>query len=208
MSEFVLNGKAFAAARIMPKESSNKYGYMYVSPKGVVCTDGCRLIRITLPTTMNQIPANPAIFPAEQVLELRPKSPLETVHMPEGLPAKSNGQYSVPVYDNAIPAPEQMGQSIICDAKMLVDLLKAACDVTDHSRNLVRLSLAKNGGLIRIDAYREEGAQEFTAMLMSVRYEGNSLPGNPDKNAPQQTVEVVDPGKISLPLNEGRKFRE
>lgn len=208
MPQFTLNRKNFALTRIMPEDVAHKYAYLHVSNKGTVCLNGFQLVRVTLPKSMEETPGNPAIYTPEMIEAVRVNSDKQVAKMPEGLPAKTTGSRAVPVFDNAIPGPEQMGQSIILDGKALIELLKVACDVTDHTRNLVRLSIAKHGGVLRIDAHREEGEQDFTGIQVAVQYKGHNIPGLPAEGEVQSETEMVDAKGLTLTMNEGRKFRE
>lgn len=206
---YKLNRKNFAATRIMPSDPSNKYAYLHVSNKGTVCLDGFRMVRVSLPDQEGGAPSNAAIFTPDIVEQKRTDESGKDVTMPDGLPAKSTGTHSVPIFDNAMPDPSQMGQSIILDGRALIELLKVACDVTDHARNLVRLSIQKSGGILRIDTHRVEGDQEFCGIQVAVQYKGNNIPGLPQAGE-EKTLggESIDAKNLSLPLFEGRKFRE
>jgi hypothetical protein len=205
---YVLNKKAFAATRVMGKDS--KWAYIHVSPKGVICTDARALIRITLPCTpKSEMPTSARVFTKAMIENLRPKTADDLVTLPEGLEAKSNGCFTVPDFTVGIPDANKQHASIAIDAKMLINLLKAACEVSDHSRNLVRLRLCgTKPPVLRIDAHRDEGGQEFTGVLMGITYNGACIPGDAIEDSHQHKSEDVDQKKLTLPLLEGRKFRK
>ncbi len=207
---YILNRKCFAALKAIGPGAENRWKYVHVSPKGVLCTDTVSLIRVTLPT--NVFPKNtseatePVIFELDSAKKLQPKGE-ETVDMPEGMEAKTTGKYTVPNFDVGIPDPSNQTATVTVNAERLVQLLKAAMDVTEHSRNLVRLRFYKD--LIRIDAHRDKGGQEFLAILMGTTYAGDCIPGD----APKGTVakpasESVDEKTLKLPVHSGRKFRD
>jgi hypothetical protein len=206
---YVLNRKAFAATRALAEgaDKDPKWDYMHVSPAGVICTDTKSIIKVTLPQQPNKDNLAPQVFTSDVFEKLRPKSD-ENVTMPEGLEAKSNGKIAVPDFKLAIPGPESQVAYITVTAKSLIKMLRAACEVTDHARQLVRLRICGEGKnqMLRIDAHRDEGAQEFTGVLMGTVYTGQSIPG--DKQGTSTNVpETIDEKKLSLPLTEGRKFR-
>lgn len=211
--KITLNKKAFAATRALGKgpDHDKRWDYMHVSKNGVICTDTSSLIRVSLPD--DQKPTQAQIFALETLDEIRPKTGAETVTMPEGLEAKSSGQFSVPNFDCAIPPTSAEVANITITAKALIDLLKAATEVTDHSLKLVRLRICQVGKapMLRIDAHREEGAQEFCGVLMGTIYEGVCIPGDKKKGEATETVapnEDIDEAKLNLPLVDGRKFRD
>jgi hypothetical protein len=183
---------------------------MHIGPKGVTCTDTVSLIRVTLPAPQIDGDPEPAIFDYDTVRELpRGMKPTEVVTLPEGLPAKTTGQYTVPNHDVTIPRPEDQTATITVDAERLVELLKAAMEVTEHNKHLVRLRFYKD--FIRIDAHRDVGGQEFMGLLMWTNYNGNCIPGDSKKvitGTHKPTPETANDGHFKLPVYEGRKFRE
>jgi hypothetical protein len=216
MSEprYILNKKAFAATRVMPKgvNAETKWRYIHVSPVGVTCTDTSSIIRVSLPKQDNA-PQAAQVFTPDMFEPLIPKSQDETVQMPEGLEAKSNGQLAVPSFNAAIPDPKTQVASITLSAKALIEVLKAACEVTDHARQLVRLRLCGEGKnqQLRIDAHCDEDGQEFVGVMMGTIYSGTRIPGDPAKDAAMAAAasnESFDEKKLTLPMVEGRKFRD
>jgi len=199
---YILNRKCFAALRAIGPGAEDKWKYMHVGPKGCTCTDTVSLIRVTLPPT-NASPDEAEVFPLDQAKKLAPKGD-EATEMPAGLEAKSSGKYTVPNFDVSIPEPNKQTATLTVNAERLVSLLKAAMDVTDHSRNLVRLRFYNDS--IRIDAHRDNGGQEFMAILMGTNYNGVCIPGDPEKDA-QPVSEVADEKTLRLPVHSGRKFR-
>jgi hypothetical protein len=165
---------------------------------------------VTWPVLSNDSDTPPAIFDYEQAQKLaKDMGRKDNVTMPEGLPAKTTGQYTVPNHDVTIPKPEDQTATITVDAARLIELLKAAMEVTEHNKNLVRLRFYKD--FIRIDAHRDVGGQEFMGLLMWTNYNGNCIPGDSKKvltgtNTP--TPETANDGHFKLPVYEGRKFRE
>jgi hypothetical protein len=216
---FLLNRKCWAVLQaideIGPKAhpSEARWRYVLVSSKGVIATDTVSLIRVTLPYTATPIPEQPAIFDYDTMESLRPKdtdnplNPLgDFVVMPEGEEAKTSGKYIVPNHEASIPTPKSQIAVITVNAARLIRLLQAAMDVTEHSRNLVRLRLYKD--CIRIDSHRDHGGQEFLGLLMGTSYNGNCIPGDVLAGAPAYTSEMVTEKSLKLPLTEGRKFRD
>jgi hypothetical protein len=210
---WVLNRKCFSVLRAIGDGTDKRWNYVHVGPKGVTCTDTVSLIRVTLPTAngINQVGASePAIFAYETMKSLAKSGFGEgQIEMPEGLPAKTTGQFTVPNHDVTIPKPEDQTATITVDAARLIELLKAAMEVTEHNKHLVRLRFYKD--FIRIDAHRDVGGQEFMGLLMWTNYNGNCIPGDSKKvltgtNTP--TPETADDGHFKLPVFEGRKFRE
>ena len=202
---YVLNRKCFAALKAIGSGAENRWKYVHVSPKGVLCTDTVSLIRVTLPDS-NLTPTNPVIFDLDTAKKLMPKND-DGVSMPEGMEAKTTGKYTVPNFDVGIPDPSNQTATVTVNAERLVQLLKAAMDVTEHSRNLVRLRFYKDS--IRVDAHRDKGGQEFLGILMGTTYAGDCIPGD----APKGTVakpasESVDEKTLKLPVHSGRKFRD
>ena len=205
MMNWVLNRKCFAALRALGSGTDNRWNYIHCGPKGVTATDGISLVRVSLPT--DQIGGNPEpeIFPADLAKSLIPKGEA-TVTMPEGMPAKTTGQYIVPNYEAAIPDPKMQKFSIIVNAKRLIELLKGAVDVTEHSKSLVCLRLY--GDFIRIDAHRDTCGQEFTAFMTGVNYNGDGIPGDPPKGTPSAPAsEDFKEKTLVLPITGGRLFR-
>lgn len=212
---YVLNKKTFAATRVMPrgKDADPKWQYIHVSPTGVICTDTSSIIRVSLPH-QPAMPSHTQVFTPDMFEDLIPKSGDATVEMPEGLEAKSNGKIAVPNFNTAIPGPSTQVASITLSAKSLIEVLKAACEVTDHARQLVRLRLCGEGKnqQLRIDAHRDEDGQEFVGVMMGTVYLGDKIPGDLPKDATMAAAasvsEAFDEKKLSLPLSEGRKFRD
>jgi len=206
---WVLNRKAFAAMRAICADAPDRYKYIHVGPKGITATDTTAIIRVSLPQVVGELP-EPRIFPLEQVKKMMPKGD-ESVIMPEGLEAKTTGDYTVPNFDVGIPDPQDQICTITINAERLIDILKGAVEVTDHSRSLVRLRLYKDN-FVRIDAHRDNGGQEFLGMVMGTNYDGHGIPGD----APAGTVpppltketEKCEEGKLRLPVFEGRRFRD
>ncbi len=208
---YQLNRKAFAATRALGKgkDADPKWDYMYVSPKGVICTDRVALIRVSLPEQKNA-PETACVFTGSVLEENKPKTGDELVTMPEGREAKCDGTLAVPNFSQAIPDPATQIASITVTAKHLIDVLKAACEVTDHARHLVRLRICGDGNKnqqLRIDAHRDDEAQEFTGVIMGTVYTGTNIPGDPTNGQSGPKVEAFDEKKLTLPLTEGRKFR-
>jgi hypothetical protein len=164
---------------------------------------------VSLPASQLAGDPKAAIFNYEQAKKLSANlKATEVVTMPEGMPAKTTGQYTVPNHDVTIPRPEDQTATITVDAGRLIELLKAAMEVTDHNKHLVRLRFYKE--FIRVDAYRDAGAQEFMGLLMWTNYNGNNIPGDSKHvtSTNQPTPETAEDGHFKLPLYEGRRFRE
>ncbi len=208
---WILNRKCFAALRAIGDGTDKRWNYIHVGPKGVTCTDTVSLIRVTLPSQHlgANAGAEPAIFDYETAKKLSKSVGTLELTMPEGLPAKTTGQYTVPNHDVTIPKPEDQTATITVDAERLVELLKAAMEVTEHNKHLVRLRFYKD--FIRIDAHRDVGGQEFMGLLMWTNYNGNCIPGDAKHvmtGTNKPTPETADDGHFKLPVYEGRKFRE
>jgi hypothetical protein len=202
---YILNRKCFAALRAIGPGTESRWKYIHVSPKGVTVTDTVSLIRITLPESKLN-PTDPVIFDLETAKKLTPKND-QVISMPEGMEAKTSGKYTVPNFDVGIPEPKNQTATVTVNAERLIQLLKAAIEVTEHSRNLVRLRFYKDS--IRIDAHRDKGGQEFLGILMGTTYNGDCIPGDPPKGSEAEPVsEVADEKTLKLPVNEGRKFRD
>jgi hypothetical protein len=203
---YILNRKCFAALRAIGPGAESRWKYIHVSPKGVTCTDTVTLIRVTLPHSANEQGVDHAIYSYAQAKSLMPKSNSEIV-MPEGMEAKTSGKYTVPNFDVGIPEPKNQTATVTVNAERLIQLLKAAIEVTEHSRNLVRLRFYKDS--IRIDAHRDKGGQEFMGILMGTSYRGNCIPGDaPIETSSQLITEDADEKTLKLPVNSGRKFRD
>jgi hypothetical protein len=202
---YILNRKCFAALRAMGKD---KWEYLYCSPKGVICTDTTSLIRVTLPKFPVDVnPPEAVIFSAKTAKERESQvqdGKSTSVEMPAGEEAKS-GKYSVPNLEAGITGPDKQTASITINARSLINLLEAACEVTEHSRSLVKLRFCGNS--LRIDSHRLEGEQEFTGILMGIQYLGDKIPGEPTGKTINQPTETIDERKLSLPETQGRKFR-
>jgi len=209
---WILNRKCFAALRAIGDGTDKRWNYIHVGPKGVTCTDTVSLIRVTLPTEngVNNNLNEPVIYDYETTQKLaKTVSGKGQIEMPEGLPAKTTGQYTVPNHDVTIPKPEDQTATITVDAARLVELLKAAMEVTEHNKHLVRLRFYKD--FIRIDAHRDVGGQEFLGLLMWTNYNGDCIPGDPKHvvaGTNKATPEDANDGHFKLPVYEGRKFRE
>ena len=209
---WILNRKCFAALRAIGNAADRRWQYIHVSGKGVTCTDTVSLIRVSVAAPQLGGNPEPAIFDYGEAKKLAAGlKATEVVTMPEGLPAKTTGQYTVPNYEVTIPRPEDQTATITVDASRLIEMLKAAMEVTEHSKSLVRLRFYKD--FVRIDAHRDTGGQEFLGLLMGLNYNGNGIPGD----APQGVLahgltikvqETTDEKHFRLPLFEGRKFRE
>lgn len=210
---YKLNRKCFAATRALGKgkDADPKWDYMYVSGKGCICTDRVSIIRVTLPE-QDDMPTTPCVFTGSVLAENKPKTGDELVTMPEGKEAKCDGTLAVPDFKQAIPETTTQIASITVTAKHLIEVLKAACEVTDHARYLVRLRICGDGNKntqLRVDAHRDDGGQEFTAAIMGTVYTGTNIPGDPQNGNQNQGAknEAFDEKKLTLPLTEGRKFR-
>lgn len=205
---WILNRKCFAALRAIGDGTDKRWKYVHVGPKGVTCTDTVSLIRVTTPVLSNDSDTPSAIFDYETAKRMSKETSADgTVTMPVGLPAKTTGQYTVPNHDVTIPKPEDQTATITVDAKRLIELLKAAMEVTEHNKHLVRLRFYKE--FIRVDAHRDTGGQEFLGLLMWTNYNGNCIPGDPEyvlKATPER--EAANDGHFKLPVYEGRRFRE
>ena len=205
---YILNRKALAATRVMGKGPNHDktWDYIHVSEKGVICTDSISLVKIDLPIQSGQ-PVTPQVFTKAMLDDIAHTK--DDVIMPEGLEPKSTGQISVPNFSKAIPDPNTQVASMTVNAKALIDILKVASEVTDHSRFLVKLRICGSGKnqVLRIDAHRDAGAQEMVGVLMGTVYEGNSIPGNATGSVIPM-VEYTEERKLVLPLTEGRRFRE
>lgn len=202
---YVLNRKCFAALRAIGAGAADKWKYMHVGPKGVTCTDTVSLVRVTLPNTSANIPSEATVFPFEQAKKLAPVKD-SIVVMPDGLEAKTTGKYTVPNFEVTIPDPKNQTATLTVNAERLISLLKAAIEVTEHPRSLVRLRFYKDS--IRIDAHRGSDGQEFMGILMGTNYNGNCIPGDLPKGEATQVSEVADEKTLKLPVHEGRKFRD
>lgn len=228
MSErrYKLNRKCFEATRALSSEPQHdeKWDYIYVGNGYVCCTNTTKFVRITLPTPGNTgsglkgtvfhdpQPTVPVIFPRAVFDEMRKRCHGDNVvEMPEGLPAVSNGKYSVPNFEYAVPKPESEENSICVTAKDLIDILQAAAATTDHSRYLIKFRQCKIGpkSVVVINGHRDDGGQEFTGVLMGTKYEGINIPGDRPENVPppEKQSEKFDEEKIELPMETGRKFR-
>jgi hypothetical protein len=209
---WVLNRKCFAALRAIGDGTDKRWNYIHVGPKGVTATDTVSLIRVSLPDQNRgvNVETEPAIFDYDVVKKLaKDMGKADTVTMPEGLPAKSTGQYTVPNHDVTIPKPEDQTATITVDAERLIELLKGAMEVTEHNKHLVRLRFYKD--FIRIDSHRDIGGQEFLGLLMWTNYNGNCIPGDAKHvitGTNKATPETANDGHFKLPVYEGRKFRE
>jgi hypothetical protein len=208
---YKLNKKCFAAMRALGKgrDADPKWDYMYVSPKGVICTDRVALIRVSLPE-QEDMPTAPCVFTGPILEEHKPKTGDELVTMPEGKDAKCDGTLAVPNFSSVVPEPGTQIASITITAKHLIDILKAACEVTDHARYLVRLRICGDGNKnqqLRVDAHRDENGQEFVGVIMGTVYTGTNIPGDPGNGHTAPRNEIFDEKKLNLPLTEGRKFR-
>jgi hypothetical protein len=183
----------------------DKWEYLYCSPKGVICTDTTSLIRVTLPKSphFESNPTEPVVFSRKDVEE-KQKIKDDIILAPLGEEAKS-GKYSVPNLEAGIIGPDKQTASITINARSLINLLEAACEVTEHSRSLVKLRFC--GSSLRIDSHRLEGEQEFTGILMGIQYSGDKIPGEPTGKTINQPTETIDERKLSLPETSGRKFR-
>ena len=209
---YQINRKALAATRAWGTGDHDvKWDYMYVGPDGCIVTNCTKFIKVDLPRQENA-PTAPRIFPRAVIEKVRKElSGDDSVTLPEGLEAKSNGTYSVPKFDHAVPSPEKEVANITVTAKDLIDLLKAAAEVTDHTRYLVRLRIMQVGKnpQLRIDAHRDDDGQAFVGNLMGTHYSGINIPGDKPENIPplDQQTEKIDEAKLDLPLDSGRKFR-
>src|ERR1039458_4783851 len=118
---WILNRKCFAALRAMGNAADRRWKYIHVGPKGVTCTDTVSLIRVSLPkgNGINQVGASvPVIFDYETMKKLAASGfGNGQIEMPEGLLAKTTGQYTVPNYDVTIPKPEDQTATITVDAR-------------------------------------------------------------------------------------------
>ena len=210
---WVLNRKAFAAMRAIRADAPDRYKYIHVGPKGITATDTTAIVRVSLPATcvspnVADLP-EPRIFPLEHAKKLMPRGD-DSVIMPEGLEAKTTGDYTVPNFDVGIPDPQDQMCTITINANRLIDILKGAVEVTDHSRALVRLRLYRDN-FIRVDSHRDNGGQEFMGMVMGTTYDGHGIPGDaPAGTTPRVTAETekCEEGKLKLPVFEGRVFRD
>jgi hypothetical protein len=207
---WILNKKAFAALRAIGGGTEKRWKYIHVGPKGVTATDTVSLIRVSLPSQTTLSTDTPVIFEYDEALTISKRLKAnQTTEMPAGLPAKTTGAYTVPNHDMTIPVPEDQTATITVDAARLIELLKAAMEVTEHNKNLVRLRFYKE--FIRIDSHRDIGGQEFLGLLMWTNYNGNNIPGDMKPGATMNqtgALESTEDGHFKMPVFEGRKFRE
>lgn len=206
--KYVINKKALAALRAMSKTVS-KWQYAHVSPKGVTCTDAHVYIRVSLPPQAKHVPTGAQIFTKDMLEEIRPVKD-EVITMPVGLEAKTTASIYVPNLDCVLPDPSKEISHITLEAKPLIELLRAACEVTDHSKFLVRLRICKSGKneLLRIDAHHDEDGQEFVGVIMATDYNGKNISGDRPEHIPAHPTEVIGETSLNLPATEGRKFRD
>lgn len=198
----MLNRKCLAA---LAAAGEGKWDYAHVSTKGVTCTDTSALIRVSLPKTLVSPPSEARVFPVEELRDFEETLPDDCIDtIGEGLEPKTGPRFSVPALDQGILDTKKEKASVAVDAKRLIDVLKAACVVTDHERSLIRLRIV--GNAIRIDAHRAENEQEFVGILMGINYNGACIPGDPTETG-QNITETVDQTRLALPATEGRKFR-
>lgn len=228
MSErrYKLNRKCFAVTRALSTEPQHdeKWDYVYVGNGYVCCTNTTKFLRVSTPQPGNNSagltgtvfhdpqPTVPCIFPRQVIDEMRRKCHGDNVvEMPEGLPAISNGKYSVPNFEYAVPKPEYEENCITITLKDLIDVCQTLVEVTDHDRKIGRLRICKIGPkpLLRIDCHHDEGGQECTAIIMGTKYDGVNITGDRPENVPppeKQSEKFVEES-IELPMETGRKFR-
>ncbi len=210
---WILNKKCFAALRAICAKTTARWKYMHVSKAGVVATDMVSMIRVSLPTmTRVSLPINdtlpePMVYDYETALSLIPKGDSEVI-MPKVGP---NPAFSVPKFEYAVPQPKNQIASCTVDAQRLIDILKGAMDVTDHARNMVRLRFYKD--FLRVDAHKDMDGQEFMGLMSCIKYNGNSIPGDPPAGVTvdgqfKPNPETAEQGSMVLPMFEGRKFRD
>lgn len=223
---YKLNRKALAVTRALSNEPGHdaKWDYIYVGPDYVCCTNTTKFLRVSTPQPGNNSeglkgtvfhdpqPTVPVIFPRAVVDEMRKKCHGDNViEMPEGLPAVSNGTFSVPNFSYAVPKPEFEENSICVTGKDLIDLVQTMNEVTEHSRYILKLRICKIGPkpLLRIDTHHDDGGQECTGILMGTKYDGVNISGDRPENVPppEKQTEKFDEAKIELPMETGRKFR-
>ena len=206
MKKWQLNRKCFAALRALGPQAASRWKYIHCGPRGVTATDTLALIRISTPAPQTGGDPEPRIFAADEALALMPKGE-EVVTMPDGLPAKTTGKYTVPDHEVTIPGPKDQRFTITVSAARLVEVLKAACEVSDHTQSLVRLRFYED--YIRIDAHRDTGGQEFMALVMGTTYNGKGIPGDaPVGSVAKPASEECTEKTLVLPVYEGRVFRD
>lgn len=213
---YKINSKNLAVTRMMPRgpKADLRLKYMHTGPKGTTCLTSAYLVRVSLPEATDQ-PKFPVTYSQQQIDALHGHYwQGGTFDMGDGRPAVTNPEQLVPRIDDAIPDPADQVATFTCNGAILLKMLKVANEVCDDSEKPLRLRLfgkcdpddPTRAAELRIDAYRQEGKQEFLGVLKGMEYYGALIPGDKPSGA---SVKEEPPKQIkqTLRVSTGRRFR-
>jgi hypothetical protein len=208
---YKVNAKNLAVTRLMPRgpKADKRLKYMHVSPQGTTCLTPSYLVRVSLPQEPQ--PRLPVVYTQKQIDDgdwVNYGNRGESFDMGDGRPAINGPEHIIPRIDDAIPMPKDQTATFTCNAATLLKMLKIVNDVCDDSEKPIRLRLygGENATELRIDAYRQEGKQEFLGVLKGMEYYGTLIPGDKPSDTP---VKEEPPKQITetLKVSTGRRFR-
>jgi hypothetical protein len=210
-----INSKNLAVTRLMPRgpKAEKRLKYMHTGPKGTTCLTPSYLVRVSLPSDQPQ-PKFPVLYTQDEIDNLNGHSfQGGTFDMGEGRPAVNGPAFIVPKIEDAIPDPADQIATFTCNGEILLKMLKVANEVCNDSQKPIRLRLygkvnpddPTQVGELRMDTYRQEGAQEFLGILKGMEYYGNLIPG--DKTHAPVKEEPPKQRTETLKVSTGRRFR-
>jgi hypothetical protein len=214
---YKINSKNLSVARLMPRgpKADKRLKYLHTGPSGTTCLTPSYLVRVSLPADQPQ-PKFPVLYTQDQIDNLNGHYfQGGTFDMGDvGSPAVNSPSFIVPKIDDSIPDPGDQLATFTCNGEILLKMLKIANEVCDDSQKPLRLRLygkvnpddPTQVGELRIDTYRQEGAQEFLGVLKGLEYYGDLIPGDKTKNAPVKE-EPPKQRTETLKVSTGRRFR-
>jgi hypothetical protein len=218
---YKINSKNLSVARLMPRgpKADKRLKYLHTGPSGTTCLTPSYLVRVSLPADQPQ-PKFPVLYTQDQIDNLNGRcftsssDGIGTFDMGDGRPAVNGPAYTVPKIDDSIPDPSDQLATFTCNGEILLKMLKIANEVCDDSQKPLRLRLygkinpddPTQVGELRIDTYRQEGAQEFLGVLKGLEYYGDLIPGDKTKTAPVKE-EPPKQRTETLKVSTGRRFR-
>jgi hypothetical protein len=159
------------------------------------------MVRVSLPVHEAQ-PRTAVVYRSNDLDKVRAPQGRDVVDLGDGVPAFSGPDFIIPRIEDVIPDINDQTAVFTCNGETLLKMLKIATEVSDDHEKTLRLRVC--GDTLRIDTYRQPGAQEFLGILKGVEYNGNYIPGD-------KTMDVKEekPKQITTPLktSTGRRFR-
>jgi len=212
---YQVNGKCLAVGRLMVrgKDAEHRLKYLHCGPQGLTVVTPNIVARVSLPEQerlpgQERLPLGTLLYPQGAIDALKRPAPesKEIVQLPEGEPAVTGPYFLVPQIDKMFPSPQEQTYQFTVNGDLLRKLLTVACEVTNDSEKTMRLRFCKETNSLRIDTYRQPGEQEFVGVIKGMKYIGNFIPGDLQKDTSVVESKPVQ-GNIVLKPSTGRRFR-